>query len=237
VIAPATAVVGDATSPVNRAADPVTNIVADVTQPPAPDAAGDVTAPVAPMTGAVGGVTSPLDPVAAPVDDTLGELTAPPIDPAKVPVSNAAPLYPIIAQETDRLGDVTAPVTDLVYGVSLAPAESGPPAPHIAAPTFSPAAIAWLALPPLTAARAARVVGSRTARSVGERTAPPDRPRRTTGLAASTPSSSGGGFSPSLFLALLVALAGLACLLSERLRLPSQVWKPAIVVSFQERPG
>jgi hypothetical protein len=68
----------------------------------------------------------------------------------------------------------------------------------------------------------------------------PSRPapaNGTAGLAASTGSSSGGGFSPSLFLALLVALASLACLLSERLRLPSIVWRPAVFVSLQERPG
>jgi hypothetical protein len=59
-----------------------------------------------------------------------------------------------------------------------------------------------------------------------------------TGFAASSGSaSSGGGFSPSLFLVLLIALAALACLLSELLRLPSTIWRPIVFVSLQERPG
>jgi hypothetical protein len=59
-----------------------------------------------------------------------------------------------------------------------------------------------------------------------------------TGLSASAGTSSGGGFSPSFFLTLLCALAGLlARLLSERLRLPSVFWRPAAFVSLLERPG
>jgi hypothetical protein len=50
-------------------------------------------------------------------------------------------------------------------------------------------------------------------------------------------SSGGGGFSPSFFLAIILALAGLAHLLCERLRLPTVVWRPVAFVSLLERPG
>jgi hypothetical protein len=62
-------------------------------------------------------------------------------------------------------------------------------------------------------------------------------PAAPTGLAASAGGSAGGGFSPSFFLALLVALAGLTRLLSERLRLPSVIWRPTVFIALQERPG
>jgi hypothetical protein len=72
-------------------------------------------------------------------------------------------------------------------------------------------------------------------------TGPADAARPTpdlsTGLAGSSGGSGGGGFSPSFFLALLVALVGLARLQYERLRLPSFTWRPAVFVSLLERPG
>jgi hypothetical protein len=54
-------------------------------------------------------------------------------------------------------------------------------------------------------------------------------------LSASAGSSSGGGPSPSLFLALFA----LMCLawLYERLRLPSVAWRRIACVSLPERPG
>jgi hypothetical protein len=57
-----------------------------------------------------------------------------------------------------------------------------------------------------------------------------------TGVAASTGTSSGGGFSPTFFLVLLAALVS-ARLLYERLRLPDFTWRPVAFVSLQERPG
>jgi hypothetical protein len=58
-----------------------------------------------------------------------------------------------------------------------------------------------------------------------------------TGLSGAPGGSSGGGFSPSFFLATLLALAGLARPLCERLRLPSVAWRPVAFVSLLERPG
>jgi hypothetical protein len=58
-----------------------------------------------------------------------------------------------------------------------------------------------------------------------------------TGLSAAPGGSSGGGFSPSFFLVIVLALAGLARLLCERLRLPSVIWRPVAFVSLLERPG
>jgi hypothetical protein len=58
-----------------------------------------------------------------------------------------------------------------------------------------------------------------------------------TGRSAAPGGSSGSGFSPSFFLAILFTLPGLGHLLSERLRLPSVVWRPVAFVSLLERPG
>jgi hypothetical protein len=61
-------------------------------------------------------------------------------------------------------------------------------------------------------------------------------PLTQSGLSAAG-TSAGGGFSPTFFLALLVAFAGLARLLSERLRLPHVAWRPTVFIALQERPG
>jgi hypothetical protein len=58
-----------------------------------------------------------------------------------------------------------------------------------------------------------------------------------TGGSAAPGGSSGSGFAPSFFLAILFTLPGLGHLLSERLRLPSVVWRPVAFVSLLERPG
>jgi hypothetical protein len=65
--------------------------------------------------------------------------------------------------------------------------------------------------------------------------APQRAPGSRTELSASAGSSSGGGSSPSLFLALLA----LTCLvwLYERVRLPSVAYRPVAFVSLLERPG
>jgi hypothetical protein len=57
------------------------------------------------------------------------------------------------------------------------------------------------------------------------------------GLAAAGGTSAGGGFSPTFFLALLIAFAALARLLSERVRLPFITWRPTVFIAIQERPG
>jgi hypothetical protein len=57
------------------------------------------------------------------------------------------------------------------------------------------------------------------------------------GLTDSGTTVSGGGFSPTFFLAFLAAFARFTRLMCERVRLPALIWRPAAFVSLLERPG
>ena len=68
-------------------------------------------------------------------------------------------------------------------------------------------------------------------------TAPAPQPAPTGGVAGAGGGGGGGGFAPSFYLALLAALASLARLISERLRLAGLRWRPTVFLALQERPG
>jgi hypothetical protein len=57
------------------------------------------------------------------------------------------------------------------------------------------------------------------------------------GTGAASAGASGSGSSHGFFIALLLALGGLAALLCERLRLAPARWRPAAFIALLERPG
>jgi hypothetical protein len=193
------------------------------------DASGGVTGTTEPVRGTTAPV---LDPVAsAPVTEPVSATTDPVAptetfaDAVSAPV--AAPLFARAAHaEVAPTGSAGSGRVPLAFDVAALQAVD---------PTLSELS---LLLGRASMARARGSLATTLADASDSRPAPdaPESPARSQ-LSGGDASPPGGGFSLSLFALLLIAFAGLAPLLSERLIATSAPWRAVALVVPLERPG
>jgi hypothetical protein len=214
------------TAPVTKPMpEPVAGTTAPVAKPPLEPAAGTsepvtdpaagTTEPLAPTTTLVDAVAAPAAAVATPVDTVSPSMTAP----IFAPWWSLELARPAAADSTRvTLGFLDA-ATLRTVDPALSELSLLLPSTALTPPARGRLATTSAAAPPSRPAPEA-----------------PESPARSQ-LSGGGASPFGGGFSLSLFALLLVALAGLAPRLSERLIATSARWRSVALVVLLERPG